>query len=86
MKNLKGMEIDNVGLKYHLLEIILQQQSIPLQEKQLKAQSIHQLLKKLSLKKDKKALKKILNMMSHKKLRIFVHNFNPATHPLRIVL
>ena len=85
MKNLKGMEIDNVELKYHLLEIILQQQLIPLQEKQLKAQSSHQLLKKLPLKKDKKALKKILNMMSQKKLRIFIHNFNPTTHPLRIV-
>ena len=85
MKNLEGMEIDNLGLKYHHLKIILQQQLTPLQEKQLKVQSSHQLLKKLPLKKDKKALNKILNMMSQKKLRIFIQNFNPTTHPLRIV-
>jgi len=29
------MEIDNLGLKYHPLEIIHQQQLIPIQEKQL---------------------------------------------------
>ena len=65
MKNLAGMEIDNWELKYHLPKIILQQQLISIPERQLKVQTNHQLLKTLPLKKDKKVLKKILNMIAY---------------------